>query len=553
MQQRIEAEVRRLLRRAGNPFLLGSCPLAQALCESTGIANPRSALRHAIDGAFAQAPRELRLRQMLVSAIENGGVSALGGGFEVSKRHLQRRRAKAVAILASHIRGIIGVPQLVITEDEGPAADPLDTIAELIAGIEPGLASQLQELKDPNGATASPALAAVRHEQAAEIDGAQVAAAEELWPNFGRFDRDGADTPETRFELEWLAFLRARHRSDARSMDAIARNLKRLALDRASWLMRALLARANAKICCGLLEEAAELFDEIDRRGIRNFAVIDLAWSGALRGEHLLQQGDDVSAERLASGSFLILRGRHFAAPQCQATIARARLRMGRAWSCEDGDLHGSAWGGLLLAVERARHSIAAGDSAGAEALARNVYEAALARGYDGVAARAAAVLGEPLLALSHLLVSRDRSVACDLFPFDQNTAGSSLLADRDAAIVELVHTALVAAIPQLRTPSARETAAARTFLCGLYAYALGAPRARDFDESISQLDSSAPSFAQYLRHFSDDAFDILQTLVTAIVPTPRRADAEHRLRLAARAVVMLIEPRGNPRHFVVG
>jgi hypothetical protein len=588
MQLRIEADVRRLLRRATNPFLLASCPLAQALCEATAIPNPQSALRHAIDGAFGQGLREPRLRQMLLSAIEDGeGRVTNPNRFEVSKRHLQRRRAKAVAILALHIRRLIGLPELATIEEENEAAaDPLETIAELVSSIEPATASQLLRLNGPhsaadagmlairervdvgadvdeiagefNGAIAAP-LVAVLSAQAKEISGRQNEAAQELWPLFGRFGRDSVETPDMRFELEWLAFLRARHRGDARRMERVARSLKRLALNRASWLLRALAAQAEAKIRCGLLREADELLDEIDRRGLRNFAILDLACSSALRSEVLLQQGDDASAERLATGSYLVLRGRHIAASRCQTTIARARLRMGKAWSYAERPSGTSecAWDNLSLAVESARHSMAAGDGCGGARIAQDVYKIAMCRRYEGVAARAAAAVAfafEPATperrewsarALSHLLVARDRSISCDLFPFEAEC--------NESALFNLIYQALLTAIPQLRIRSDSPAGAARSFLRDLYHYVVGMPSTREFDESIRRLDVSAPAFAQYLRYFADDAFDIFEPLIQAIVAMDQRADAERRLGLAMRAVAMLIQPRQDLRQYLVG
>lgn len=594
MQLRMEADVRRLLRRAANPFLLASCPLAQALCEATGIANPQAALRYAIDGAFAQGAADPRLRQMLLSSIDHGESAIKGSDrLEVSKRHQLRRRAKGVAIVALHIRRLIGVPQLILADDESTAAaDPLETIAELVSSIEPAMASRLLWLNGPNGAASAGMLAmrgradvgvdpaaiasefgveislplvTVLSAQAKEINGTQDGTKEELWPLFGRFGRDSVETPEMRFELEWLAFLRARQRGDARQMERVARNLKRLSLNRTSWLSRALLAQAEAKIRCALLPEALELLDEIDRRGLRNFAVIDLAYSSALRSEVLLQQGDDASAERVAAGSHVVLQNRHFAEWRCQTTIARACLRLRRPWNFEGmrSDLRPDAWDLVALAVERVRHTIAAGARDGAPA--REVYDVTVRRGYEGLAARAAAALAavyEPktrerrawsLRALEHLLAVRDRSTGCDLFPFDRDSAEEKSVLDVDDAMVDLVYAALIAAIPQLRPESKSALQAARTFVLRLFDFVVGAPSAHDVDETIHALDSAAPSFAQFLRHFADDAFEILDTSFRAIVAMPRRADAERRLNLAMRSLTMLIQPSDGLRRFLVG
>ena len=143
--------------------------------------------------------------------------------------------------------------------------------------------------------------------------------------------------------------------------------------------------------------------------------------------------------------------------------------------------------------------------------------------------------------------------MGCDLFPFAWESPGKTLLVDCDDAIVALLYEALTEAIPQLRVRADRESAAARVFVNNLYAYALGLPCASDLDDALAALDADAPAFAQYLLHFSGDAFDILQTLVAAIVPIRARPDAQRRLHLAMRAVGMLIHPAGNLRRYLVG
>jgi hypothetical protein len=121
---RLEADVRRMLRRAHNPFLLSANPLAQALCETTGIASPKGALESVISGAFSEGFQESRLRDMLLSTVKVSQESKPPEPSSISRRHLQRRRAKAVAILASHIRNVFGAAMIVAVEGEGDAASP---------------------------------------------------------------------------------------------------------------------------------------------------------------------------------------------------------------------------------------------------------------------------------------------------------------------------------------------------------------------------------------------------------------------------------------------
>ncbi len=467
-QPRFEAEVRRLLRRATNPFLLAANPLAQAICEATAAPDARYALRSAIENAFQGPFQQPHLRDMLLHSIEEGAPRNEEWESKVSRRHLQRRRAKAVSILALHIGKIIGGRSAAAIEEDSSAADPLETIAELLSNIDPGMASHLFRLGGPRSAAnasmlafreradggtvleqsadvgryLAPPLVGILREQSEEIAGTAGDARRELWPMLAQADGPSGDVAEIRFELEWLCFLRARHSGDARQSDRIARNIKRLAGERATWVLRALLAQAEAKIRCGGLEDATSLLNAVDRHGLRNVAVTDLACSTALRAEVAFQRGDDASAERFATGSYVVLRGRHFGAYRCQTTIARARLRLGEPWSCPEdvGALGERAWDRVALNIELARHSFSHGDTERAKTYAHEALEIAAMRRYDGLAARAAATLGATFhrsvqdrrvwyfRALSLLLATRDRSIGCDLFALERGRVSALLL-----------------------------------------------------------------------------------------------------------------------------
>ncbi len=391
----LEAELRRLLRRARNPFLLSASPLAQALCETTGIVSPQEALESVIAGAFGGGFQESRLRDMLLASLKVTRETKIPEALQLSRRHLLRRRAKAVAILASHIRKVFGSAEIVDFTEHGDAAtaplDPLDAIAGIVSNIEPGMASRIFRLGGPQSvANASVLVIRERTEKGADFDeieahdryvdrslvavlraqsqlvsGKDGAAEGGLWPLFARAARESSDSAEVPFELEWSAFLRARQRGDAHQMDRIARNVKRLAGDRPPLVLRALLADAEAKIRRGHLQDAACILDAADRRGLRTFALTELAGSSALRSEIALQRGDDAAAARLATGAYLVLRGRHFGAYRCQVSVARARLRLGESWSAPEdiGALSAPAWDRVALDVEAARHLLAAGDA----------------------------------------------------------------------------------------------------------------------------------------------------------------------------------------------
>jgi len=231
----MEAEVRRLLRRAYDPFRLGAFPLAQALCEVTGIANPEAALRHVIDKAFQEDWQEERLRHLLLPPDKgsDGTRREAAQRLQISTRHIQRRRAKAVSILALHIRKLVGAPPSTAAGDRERDPDPLETIAEIVSDIEPDTAANIFRLGNPQsaaranliamracvdagaevataGAQSEPSnfspLVAILRAQSKELGGKPDEAARELLPLFTRAARDRATDPEARFELEWLSF-----------------------------------------------------------------------------------------------------------------------------------------------------------------------------------------------------------------------------------------------------------------------------------------------------------------------------------------------------------
>jgi hypothetical protein len=587
-----------MLRRAHNPFLLSANPLAQALCETTGITNAQGALESVISGAFSEGFPESRLRDMLLSSVKVTQESKPSEALRLSRRHLQRRRAKAVAILASHIRSVLGVPTIVGVDGDGDAAtrplDPLDAIAELVSNIEPIMASRIFRLGGPQSVANARVLAIrERTEKGADFDetetldrhvdrslvavlraqshlasGKDGAAEGALSPLFARVLPGSSDPADVPFELEWLAFLRARQRGDAHQLDRVARNVKRLAGDRPPWVLRALLADAEAKIRRGRLQEAACMLDAADRRGLRTFALTELACSSALRSEIAFQRGDDAAAERLATGAYLVLRARHFGAYQCQVSVARARLRLGESWTCPEdvGDLSLPAWARVALNVEVARHLLSAGDVGRSRACALEAFRIATDRNYNGVAARAAATIGATFgpatqrrrvwrfRALTHLIVTRDLSIGCDLFALEQRELSATLRCEPESELIDLIHSGLTSAVPMLCAESHAQGRAAGVFLCGLIALALRHARECDGLEGvIAAVETNAPSFAQYFVHFLDETRAVIHTVLQAIVEPNERAKAEYHLDAALRVVAERIRPRANLRQFLVG
>ncbi|MBV8345359.1 MAG: hypothetical protein JO190_10260 [Candidatus Eremiobacteraeota bacterium] len=574
------------MRRANDALSLASFPLAQRLCDLTGIAAPREALRQVIASAFRGVWPDTRLRDLLLTADLDGRVfrNEAAARLQVSTRHLQRRRAKAVSILAAYVRSLIGERDATVGERGSIPGDPLETIAELVADIEPAVAARILRLGGPRSAERADLLAArasvetgreqpsvaqgafsplfaTLRAQSKTIDGRAQEAREELWPIFTRAARDRADGSELQFELEWLAFLRARYGGCVREMDRVATNLDRLAQAHPESATRALLAQAEAKLRAGRLRDAGALLGRAERQGLHSLALRQLASSAVLRAEIALQRGDDSAAERFASGAHAILAGRHSDAYRCEATAARAALRLGKAWSAS-GDatkLSPAAWDRVAIEIERARHLNAAGTPELARARAVQCYEIASTQQYLALAARAAATLGATydrrsrqrrqwyLRALAHLLTTRDRSVGCDLYPLE---AGIALARDLPGALYE----GLRHVIPALPPCDDAEAEPACTFLAGASAYALGHA---DFDDHlIRTIETAARSsvrFCQYLLYFSDDATDVLETAFAAIAGQEQRGGVDQRLANVLRAFAGAVRPRDDVRRFLVG
>lgn len=598
VQLRMEADVRRLLRRAGDPLQLAALPLARELCVATGIQDVDAALHFVIERAFYRDWQEARLRDLLLPVDREGPepTAESAARLQVSKRHWHRRRAKAVAILARYIRTLIGVSRL--ARVEGPAndsADPLDNIAELISDMEPATAADILRLGGPQSAAKAKMLAirscldlgtpieeavaqsersgfspllAILRAQTSVLNGNRAAAELELRPLFTRAARDVTFDSEALFELEWLAFLRARHGGDTLQMKRVATNLGRLARDRATWISRALLAQAESQIQSGRLQDALVYLEDVDQRSHRDFSLRRLASSVALKAEIALQQGDDPAAERLAAGAFMILRGRHRDAYRCQVTIARARLRLGKPWSvpADVDNLPAESWDRMALEIEGARHVRAAGYSEEARELAAVSFRNATGLEYAGLAARAAATVGATFAqssterrdwyfqALSQLLATRHRLIGCDLFIAEDRQPDVAPFAFSDEAVAGLLYRVLENTIPQLRARCDAEARAARAFLNEVNRYVSGPTLfVTQLDATIDALNSSGGSFGAYLLHFLGDAAELLELAFAATVSLRQRAEVEQRLSTVWRALASAIRHRDGLGRFLIG
>jgi hypothetical protein len=333
-------------------------------------------------------------------------------------------------------------------------------------------------------------------------------------------------------------------------------------------MLKALLAQAEARIRRGHLYDGVVLLDQVERFGYRKLALRQLACSSLLRAEIALQRGDDAAAERLAAGSHAALRGRHRDAYLSQAAVARASLRLGKSWTCgKDLDrLPAAAWHCVAIRIEEARHLTASGRTDDGRQIARDSYRIASSLDYTGLAARAAAAIGQTfgrgtrqrrqwyLRALSLLFITRDRSIGCDLFVREQGRDDAALFEPFDDALPNVIYAALQRSIPQLAGASDFESAAVLRFLKYSSAYVLGFVGLTDeLIRAIDAVSNTSYSFAQYLVYFSDDVTEILEAGFAAMVGIRESATMDERFTRVFRHFARAVQPRDDVRNFLVG
>jgi hypothetical protein len=109
-QRAMERYVLTLLHRAKKPEALAVTPLMEVICLATGIRQPVAALEHVVRSALegsdwtATVRRDAIIEVDFDGALTNGEYAARNG---ISRRHFQRRRAKAVAAIAQYATGLI--------------------------------------------------------------------------------------------------------------------------------------------------------------------------------------------------------------------------------------------------------------------------------------------------------------------------------------------------------------------------------------------------------------------------------------------------------------
>jgi hypothetical protein len=497
-QRRMAKAVLYMLHRVRKPFSLARAPFADALCRATGISNAASALRYIVEEALhGDDARTARLRGALFldfSENENKGEAALR--MHISRRHLQRFRAEAVSAVAYYVRKLLGPKCACDGAAEDMTGTSLEHLANLAAKVEPGAAATIHQL---TGTGVSESLQLVRLRAALE-QGSPIG--DEAYANHpgvphavvaqfvafsnetnGRASGDAtlpahASTRYSsamRFELEYLAFLRARQRGFVLEMQTIAASLRRLAGERGGALPIALQCQADASLRAG---DVADAHVNLDLAGRLTFSRSDLRQFAAatmLQSKIALYENDTQRAEDLANGAYAVLNRHHRDAYACAVLVSQARWRRGAQWrpSLDASRLPRTSWDRIAIDIEHARHLAREGRRKRAARLATQAFTSASAAGFEGLAARAAGVMygiatagsrGEEALrwradAIARLLRTQDRLLCVGLLASGEPRVAA------DDLLIDAMYRRLCVFVPQMLGDGDRQRRAVRRLL----------------------------------------------------------------------------------------
>ena len=347
-------------------------------------------------------------------------------------------------------------------------------------------------------------------------------------------EQEQAPHRDSRFHRELSAFCEARERGFSLEMRSIAKNLERIAQDRAG--RRAALALlAEANVHCGRLEEANGLLEAMSPAdGIVARAKLALLRGAAGEAYELARKAGRAAADHERSAAMVL------AAQACREGAALLEPP-------PPPKVPPQSWARLSWEIERASQALDSGKNARSRALATVVFYRAERCGFLGVAARAAATLH------SLALAGNDRCAArkwCSVAIARLVRSGDALTAtglfrerieirEADDPSLAALYERLCTVIPQMLGDSPAQRAA----VCELVAAILE----RQFDgaagdrlgaaiEGVIRADSA---FAHYAQPCFGDVHETF-SLVAAATQCLRWSAAVHRARESLGAVARL-------------
>lgn len=584
----IERSLRWLFRRVAVPAKIANDPFARALCRATGVANPANALRGIVFTALRGSDAvELRQRDVLLAlSFEGRDVSTVAERTHFSRRHVLRVKSEAISIVAEHVRTLLGSESVELTEARQMSGDPFEDLAEMVAKSEPKVAASISRLGEFATSARSQLLALrAKVDHGAELDasayaefskvpsalvsacidfsqesnGVEPAAIErEITVLAGPNQFDDA----TKFEIEHLAFVRARQCDRPLEMRAVAHNLARLAAIGSSAAGKALLCRADASLRLGDIADARALLEQSGRLTFHRNDVQLFAGTMILNAKIALFEGDAERAEDLAVAAYIVLQG-HRDAFVCQMLIAEARLSLRRAWAPPDetATLRPNAWSRIAMDVEHARTLVRGeGDLSEAQRIALSVRARAVSRDYAGLATLAAATLAACAAAngddadarrwdvetLAGLLETNDFLLAARVRRTRALVAGG-----RDD-LAGVVRRRLCVSIPQMLGDDAIQSAAVEAFATKFLDVLADASRPlSSLDEALERVSATESAFAYFALRTADDIERVASLAAIALADRRVWAGRDARAREAAEYAAGHLHA-GRPRVFAV-
>jgi hypothetical protein len=583
----IERLLRWLFRRVATPAKIASDPFARSICRATGVANPANALRGIVFTALrGHDPIESRQRDVLLAlSFEGRDVSTVAERLHFSRRHVLRVKSEAIAAVAGHVRALLASGPEELSEAPQMSGDPFEDLAEMVSKAEPKVAASISRLGEFATSARSQLLAlrakvdhgveldASAYAEFAKVPEALVSACIEFSLESGGADPISIDREAallagpnqfddaTKFEIEHLAFVRARQCDRPLEMRAVAYNLARLAAVGSSAAGKALLCRADASLRLGDIAEARALLEQSGRLTFHRNDVQLFAATMILNAKIALFEGDAARAEDLAVAAYIVLQG-HRDAYGCQMLIAEARLALGRAWAPPDeaAALRPNAWSRIAMDVEHARTMLRDGDVSGAEHMAGSARSRAVSLEYAGLATLAAATLAACAAARGDDAGARrwDVDTLAGLLETNDFLLAARVCRDRPLVagvreeLAEVVRRRLCVSIPQMLADDARQQGAFEFFVTELLDVL--ADRSRPLsalDEALERVCETESAFAYFGSRTADDVERVASLTAIALADRREWAGRNVRAREAVEYAVAHLHA-GRPRVFAV-
>ncbi len=583
----VERSLRWLFRRTAAPAKIAGDPFARSICRATGVANPANALRGIVFAALGgNEAIEARQRDVLLAlSFEGRDVSSVAQRMHFSRRHVLRVKSEAISTVAEYVRTLLASDAEELAEAPQMSGDPFEDLAEMVSKAEPKVAASISRLGEFATSARSQLLALrAKVDNGIELDASAYAefakVPEALVSACVEFSREssGADPisidreaallagpnqfdDATKFEIEHLAFVRARQCDRPLEMRAVAHNLARLAAVGSSAAGKALLCRADASLRLGDIADARGLLEQSGRLTFHRNDVQLFAGTMILNAKIALFEGDAERAEDLALAAYIVLQG-HRDAYVCQMLIAEARLALGTAWGPPDeaSGLRPNAWSRIAMDVEYARTMLRDGDVRGAVGVATSARSRAVSLEYVGLKTLAAATLAACAAArgddagarrwdvdtLAGLLETNDFLLAAGV------CRARTLVAGVREDLASVVRRRLCVSIPQMLADDAGQRAAFEAFVMELLkVLADGSRPLSSLDNAIERVCASESAFAYFAPRTVDDVERVASLAAIALADRREWAGRNVRAHEAVEHSVANLRA-GRPRVFAV-